>query len=123
MRPPSILAVDRKLGNLQLLSQLLRGAPYSLRSASDLLEFDSVLQGETKLGAALIDVTGFDPSIWDRCEELNRCGVPWAIVAPEHKYAVLQQEGLRRGARWALAKPLGIGMFLEFIRRALEESR
>lgn len=123
MRTLSILAVDRSPGNLALLSRLLSGEQYALRSASDLAGFDSVLSREGCLGFALIDVTGFDPGIWERCEQLNRCRVPWIAIAPQCSLAACEREGLRRGARCVLAKPLRTSTLLELIRGALAEPR
>ena len=44
-------------------------------------------------------------------------------MAPQSRFAAFQQEGLRRGARSALTKPLNLSTLLDLIRDALEEPR
>ena len=123
VRAPSILAVDRNRCNLGLLNQFLEKEGYVLSPVSDLEEFDSILTRKAPLGIALIDIAGFDPRIWERCEELNQSHVPWVLVAPQCRFAAFQQEGLRHGARSVLAKPLNFNTLLDLIRGVLEAPR
>ena len=120
---PSILAVDRNRCNLELLNQLLEKEGYALFRVSDLEEFDAILTRKAPLGIALIDIAGFDPRIWERCEQLNQSHVPWVLMAPQSRFPAFQQEGLRHGARSVLEKPLNFSALRDLIRGALEEPR
>src|SRR5207302_1308868 len=65
-----ILAVDRNQRNLDLLTDLLSKKGYETRGAVTLEEFDGALEGERDISLALVDVAGFDPAIWQRCDRL-----------------------------------------------------
>ena len=65
-----ILIADSNRSNLELLSQQLGQAGYETRPASSLEEMDQAIQGKETIALSLIDISGFDQHIWQRCEEL-----------------------------------------------------
>ena len=64
---PVILTVDRNHRNLELLSQFLGREGYQTRTAATLEEFDQALAEANGIGLALVDIAGFDCTIWERC--------------------------------------------------------
>ncbi|MHB0874992.1 MAG: response regulator [Anaerolineae bacterium] len=120
MSAKTILAVDKNRRNLELLGQFLQRAGYAAAVASSLEEFDAVLDGSTPPALALIDVVGFDRSIWERCQRLHEKGVPLLVISPP-QYPSAQQEGLSHGARGVLTKPLIMKELLALIRGLTEE--
>jgi DNA-binding response OmpR family regulator len=117
---PVILAVDHNRRNLELLGQFLGRGGYQTRTAATLEEFDEVLAGVDNISLALVDIMGFDRSIWQRCEELRHHKIPFLVLSPKHT-AALQQESLTHGARGVLVKPLVVRELLGLISSLLEE--
>ena len=115
-----ILAVDRNHRNLELLSQFLGREGYQTRTAATLEEFDQVLAEADGIGMALVDIAGFDRSIWERCEGLRHHKIPFLVLSPKQS-AVLQQVSLTHGARGVLIKPLIMKELLGLVRSLLEE--
>jgi DNA-binding response OmpR family regulator len=117
---PMILAVDRNHRNLELLSQFLGREGYQIRTAATLEEFDQVLAEATGIMLALVDITGFDRTIWERCEGLRHHKIPFLVLSPRQS-AAIQQTSLSHGARGVLIKPLIVKELLGLIRSLLEE--
>jgi DNA-binding response OmpR family regulator len=115
-----ILAVDRNHRNLELLNQFLGREGYQTRTAATLEEFDEVLGGGNDIGLALVDIAGFDRSIWERCEGLRHHKIPFLVLSPKQSMAI-QQASLTHGARGILIKPLIVRELLGLIRSLLEE--
>ncbi len=100
-----IVSVNRR--NLELLAQVLEGEGYSTCAVSETRALDEVLREPAGIALALLDLAGFDASIWERCERLRQGNVPYLIISPSRS-AALEREGLSRGARGILVKPLAI---------------
>ena len=115
-----ILAVDHNRRNLDLLSHYLGQAGYRTRMASSLAELDQALAQIDGLGLALVDIAGFDHSIWERCQRLRDQKIPFLEISPKQS-AALQQVSLSHGARGVLIKPLVIKELLGLIHSLLEE--
>jgi DNA-binding response OmpR family regulator len=117
---PVILAVDCNHRNLELLSQFLGREGYQTRTAATLEEFDQLLAEAEGIGLALVDITGFDRNIWERCEGLRHHKIPFLVISPKQS-AALQQVSLTHGAHGVLIKPLIVKELLGFIRSLLDE--
>ncbi|RPJ36174.1 MAG: DNA-binding response regulator [Planctomycetaceae bacterium] len=117
---PVILAVDRNRRNLELLSQFLEKEGYHTRAAASPEEFDQALAGSPDIGMALVDISGFDRSIWERCEGLRHVRIPFVVLSPKQSTAI-QQASLTSGAHGVLVKPLVARELLGIIRNLLEE--
>jgi DNA-binding response OmpR family regulator len=115
-----ILAVDRNHRNLELLSQFLGREGYQTRPAATLEEFDQALAEVNSIGLALVDIAGFDRTIWERCEGLRHHKIPFLVLSPRQS-AAIQQASLTHGARGVLIKPLVVRELLGLIRSLLEE--
>jgi DNA-binding response OmpR family regulator len=116
----NILAVDANRRNLELIAQQLGDAGYQTRGAASLEELDREIGSPgNNVGLALIDLSGFDQRIWERCERLRQAGIPFIVIAAQRSPAV-QREGIRHGASSILVKPLGVKELLELIHSAVE---
>lgn len=100
-----ILVVANHAKNLHLLADFLDDQGYEPRPASSIKEVDNTLREIDHLDMALIDVTGFGDSIWDRCERIREEGVPFFIISPR-KTGNSKEKSLSKGARDVLTKPL-----------------
>ncbi len=115
-----ILAVDHNRQNLELLAQFLKQAGYRTLGVSSLAALDRVLAEDLDIGLALVDLSGFDSSIWERCQQLSDRDIPLLVIAPRETAAV-RQESFSHGARTVLAKPLAAKELIGIIRRLVEE--
>jgi DNA-binding response OmpR family regulator len=116
----AILLVNRNQRNLELLAEFLGKGGYAISTASSLEEFDQALAGEKDVGVALVDITGFDQDIWERCEQLRSKKRPFLVISPRQSVA-LQQASLSHGARGVMIKPLGVKELIGIIEGMLEE--
>lgn len=113
-----ILLVGTNARNLTLLEQLLGRQGYACRTACGLAELDTALADQPQFDLALVDVTGFDASIWDRCQKLHAAMTRLLIISPRQS-ATLRAEGLAHGARDVLIKPLVMRELIELVRGLL----
>lgn len=116
----SILAINKNHSNLKLLAQFLDKNGFQTLSVSSLEEFDQALAGAKEIGLALVDITGFDRSIWERCELLREQSIPLIVISPRQS-ADIRQESLDHGAHSMLIKPLVTKELLGVIRHLLEQ--
>ncbi|MFC2047864.1 PleD family two-component system response regulator [Chloroflexota bacterium] len=116
----TILSVDSNRANLELLSQQLAKEGYETLSAASLEELDNSIHEKKDIAVALIDPSGFDQSIWERCEELRKAKIPFIVISPQRS-PLIQQDSMKHGASGLLVKPLGIKELLEYIHTLLGE--
>lgn len=116
---PLIVTVDCNRRNLEMLAQLFNKAGYNSLGVSNLEEFDRILtQSADEIDLVLIDISGFDSSIWQLCQRLRGLNISFLIVSP-HQSASIAQTSLSYGARSMLIKPLAIKELLGLIRSLL----
>ncbi|MCC3409933.1 MAG: response regulator transcription factor [Microcoleus sp. PH2017_10_PVI_O_A] len=115
-----ILAVDRNQRNLQLLAQFLNKEGYHTIAADSFEEFARAIGEPARIGMALVDISGFDPRIWDCCEQLRNHQIPFLILSPRQS-AAIGRESLSRGARSMLVKPLIVRDLLSIVHSLLGE--
>lgn len=116
---PLIVTVDCNRRNLEILAQFLHKAGYTSLGASTLEEFTQVLnQYADKIELALVDISGFDSSIWQICQRLQTLGIAFLIVSPRQS-ASIAQTSLNYGARSMLVKPLAIKELLGLLQSLL----
>ncbi len=77
-------------------------------------DFDHVLTDPNRLDVALVDITGFDHTIWQYCAELRARDVPLLLVAPR-KSAAIAEAGAEHGTSNVMVKPLVIRELLNLI--------
>ncbi|MFB6291659.1 MAG: response regulator [Candidatus Bipolaricaulia bacterium] len=120
MNSKRILVVAKGEKNLHLLADFLADQGYDPNPASSIKEVDGTLRELEHLDMALIDVTGFGDSIWDRCERIRNEGVPFFIISPK-KTGKAKEKSLSEGARDVLTKPLEKKRLLKLVEIILGE--
>lgn len=105
-----VLTVDTNRRNQELLEEFLEGEGFTARKASSLETLDEALDealggGGCPLDAALVDVSGFGPGLWDRCRRLHEAGIPHLVLYPRES-STLEDRGRAHGARALLLKPV-----------------
>jgi DNA-binding response OmpR family regulator len=113
-----ILTLDHNRRNLELLGQFLGKAGYKTLQIASLEELDqflaSYVTAQETIKLALVDISGFDQRVWERCAHLQTKNIPLLIISPRQS-AALQQESLVHGARGMLIKPLIVKELLKLI--------
>ena len=116
----SILLVGSNQANLELLSQQLVKEGYDTVSAASLEELDALIQEKKDIALSLIDLSGFDQRIWERCEVLQKTKIPFIVISPQRS-PLIQRDSMKYGASGLLVKPLGIKELTEYIHTLLGE--
>jgi DNA-binding response OmpR family regulator len=70
---------------------------------------------------ALVDIAGFDRTVWERCEALRQHKIPFLVLSPRHS-AALQQASFTHGASGVLIKPLLVRDLLGLIASLVEDN-
>jgi len=113
-----ILVVDSNRSNLEFLSQQLGQAGYQPLTAVSLEELDQAIQGKEKITLSLIDISGFDQRIWERCEELHKAKTPFIVISARRS-PTIQRHSMKHEASGLLVKPLDFKDLLEYIHTVL----
>jgi DNA-binding response OmpR family regulator len=117
---PVILAVGSNRTNLDLLSQQLDKEGFETIKAASLEDISNALKSKRRIALSLVDVSGFNQSIWSFCEQLRTSKIPFIIISPQRSH-LIQRDSMKHGASALLVKPLGVKELLEFIRTLLGE--
>jgi DNA-binding response OmpR family regulator len=118
MTEPLILVVGNNPSELEQMARQLEEEGYVTIGASSLEELDGAIKGGKGIKLALLDLTGFDESIWERCDRLHEARIPFILIAPQRS-PIIQRESMKHGANGLLVKPLGIKELIEHIHAAL----
>lgn len=118
MTEPLILIVDNNRSNLGQMAKQLEEEGYVTAGASSLEEMDNAIKGQEKIKLALLDLTGFDESIWERCDRMHEARIPFIVIMPQRSPGI-QRDSMKHGANGLLVKPLGIKELIEHIHAAL----
>jgi DNA-binding response OmpR family regulator len=110
----TILLVVKLTANLAMLADTLSRHGYATEHVETLEALDYYLEQGAYPTLAMIDISGFDPSIWARCSRLAQGSTPFLVISPRES-PVLRRESLSCGASGVLIKPLGIRNLLESI--------
>ncbi len=115
-----ILAIDRNQRNLELLTQFLQAEGFQILTANSLETVEHLLSQSHPIQVALVDISGFDRTIWHYCEQLRLAHIPFLVLSPRQS-AQLQQQSLASGARSMLVKPLVIKELVGLLHRLMGE--
>ncbi|MFC1972345.1 response regulator [Chloroflexota bacterium] len=113
-KKPVILIADSNRADLGVLSQQLVKEGYDTLDAASLEELDERIRVSKKIALGLIDLSGFDERIWERCEVLRKARIPYIVISPQRS-PLIQRDSMKHGANGLLVKPLGIRELLEHI--------
>ena len=115
---PRLLVLSAQARNRDLLVQFLEKEGYSALGAASLEEMDRILDRGEALSLALLELSGFDRTIWSRCERLRDSGVPFLVISPRQGEAV-RREAMAQGAGSVLVKPLQMRELSQLLRSML----
>lgn len=115
-----ILVVGVNARNLELLGGFLEKQGYRSVSAASVEQLDGIIRSRSDLALALVDVSGFNASIWERCRAIHDKDIRLLIISPKQS-AAIQKESLTHGAQGVLVKPLVMRELADLIRGLMEE--
>jgi DNA-binding response OmpR family regulator len=118
----SILAAATNAKNLQLLKQVLEKEGYPVIAVDSLEGIDAALLENKDIALALLDLSGFDRRVWERCERIRETGIPFLLISARQSSAI-QKESISRGAHGILVKPLVIKELLGLVRSFMDEQQ
>ena len=113
-KKPVILVANSNRADLELLTQQLAKEGYATLDAASLEELDERIRVSKEIALGLIDLSGFDQRVWDRCEALRKARIPYIVISPQRS-PLTQRESMKHGASGLLVKPVGIKDLLEHI--------
>ena len=118
MKNPAVLIVNANQSELEMLAKELEEEGYVTAGASSLEEIDSAIEKQENIKLALLDLAGFDKSIWEHSGWLHEAKIPFIAIAPQRSPGI-QRDSMKHGANCLLVKPLGIKELIEHIHAAL----
>lgn len=113
-KKPVIVVANSNQADLGLLSQQLVKEGYDTRDAASLEELDEIIRDNKNIALGLVDLSGFNQRIWERCDTLRKVKIPYIVISPQRS-PLIQRESIKHGASCLLVKPLGIKELLEYI--------
>lgn len=114
-----ILVLDRNQNNLTLLTRFLEQQGYQVLPTISPEEVVQTLDQNSRISLALVDISGFDASIWPLCQQLREREIPFLVISPQQQ-AAIQQASIVYGALGLLGKPLVMRDFARLIRELLK---
>ncbi len=114
----TIMVINSNHNDLKLISENLEQEGYDTLTATNLTELDKAVTSKRKIALALIDLTGFDQLIWERCDKLRRKKVPFIVISPQRSPTV-QRDSMSSGASGLLVKPVSNKELTEYIHTLL----
>ena len=118
MENPVILIVNANRSELETLVNELEHEGYVTISASNLEEMDSAIGGQKNIRLALLDLTGFEKSVREPCDQLHEAKIPFIAIARQRSPSI-QRDSMKHGADGLLIKPVGTKELIEHIHTAL----
>ena len=118
---PAILIVDSNTRNVELLTAFLRESGYRTHGVASLEGLDEVLRMEPRpeIDLALVDLTGFEQAVWERCRRMYEAGIAFVVIARAQGAQAahdLHARSAGAGARHALTKPMRKDQLLTLVR-------
>lgn len=109
------LVIESKPGNFLVLSRFLEKLNMKTMGVQDLSKVEVILKSGQIVSVAIIDVTGFDHTIWDTCAELKKRDIPMLILSPGNNSKILK-ECYEKGSINIFKKPVMMRQLAECIK-------
>lgn len=114
----TILILSRIKKNQELMANFLNTQGFTSVFASSFEDLDRIIN-QNDFDIALLDIAGFDSRIWSYCERINQLGKAFFLISPV-KNPKIDHEGLKKGARGVIVKPLFMKELIELIKAMLK---
>lgn len=118
MKSPVILVLNSNRSELEALTIELEQEGYITAGVSSVEEMESTIHDQKNIRLALLDLTGFNISVWQLCDQLYKVKIPFIVIAPQRSPSI-QRDSMKHGANGLLIKPLATRELIEYIHEAL----
>ena len=118
MNKPVILIVNADRNEMEILTKELQEDGYNIVGAVTSDELDHALRKKKKYALSIVDVSGFNESIWQSCERMHELKIRFIVVTPQRS-PTIQRDSMKHGACGLLVKPIMIKELVEYIHTAL----
>lgn len=112
---PKILVICKISANSTQLAGVLNKYGFEVEEANSIEAFDVHLDKKSRPVLVLLDLSGFNESIWTRCRQLSEVNIPFLIIASRDLLG-LRQQCSQHGARHVFVKPMRVAHLIETIR-------
>lgn len=110
-----LLLVGGNPRNQELLAEFVTRLGYDFVRADTSTELARLLDEGLPLRFALVDITGFDRSIWEHCARLHARDIPLLVISPRQS-AEVRRLGYEHGAQTIMEKPLVMRELADLLR-------
>lgn len=118
---PLILTLNRNKRNSDILTKFLEEEGYNVVALLDLPELDAeVEKSNSSVDLVLMDISGFNKTIWESCERLREIEVPFLVISP-HQHAAIEKQSRETGAHGVVVKPLVVKELLLLIKSLIKD--
>ena len=118
MNKPVILIVNADRNEMEMLAEELQEEGFDIVGVVTSDELDHALRGKKKYALSVVDISGFDESIWQHCERMHELKIPFIMIAPQRS-PTMQRDSMKHGACGLLVKPIAIKEIVEYVHTAL----
>jgi len=101
----NILVVEKNKRNVELLSEFLSKLGFCSVPVSSSDELNKALSSNQIIDVALIDIDGFDETIWNYCKKIREKEIQFLIISPRQRTEI-SSHTFNHGASGVLSKPL-----------------
>lgn len=110
----TILIVDKNQTNIELLKTFLSKNSFESLAASDYESLDNIIHTKKAVHLVLMDIVGFDVTIWKYCQHFNSIQIPILILSSVQN-PLMNKEIMKHGAKGVLQKPVNLRDFLDLL--------
>lgn len=114
-----IFFIDKNRNNVEIFCSTLEKYGYVCYSADNYEMIDEYLDTKPQIDIVLMDITGFDLNIWDRCKKIHSLGIPLLILSARPNLR-LQQDSIKYGASAIIEKPVILKDFIKLINSIID---
>jgi DNA-binding NtrC family response regulator len=118
MKTPLIIIANTNRNELETLAQELQQEGYETLGAVNADELHKALHRKKKAALVVLDMSGFDESVWERCSYMHEAKIPFIVIEPQRS-PVIQRNSMKHGASGLLVKPLSNKELIEHIHTVL----
>jgi len=101
----TLLVLEKNPRNMSLMIGFLEQLGYKVVPVTELKDISAALDQETKVQLALLDIAGYDASIWTWCEKMRVQGIHLLVISQKQSLE-LTNESMKHGVSSVLVKPL-----------------
>ncbi len=113
-----ILIIDKNQPISSTLADELRSLGYRTLTISNLEELDKIIDAGNRFLLSVVNLSGFDDTIWERCDRIRSGKTPCIAITPQRSSTTLR-ETIIHGVDALLVYPVSIKEIIQHIRTTI----